>query len=353
MTIHRCVQKIGPAWLVLLCAPAGLPQPAADVRVDVNLVRVPCSVTDKNGAAVRGLRKDEFSVLEDGVPRKVEYLWQESDLPITVGVVADISALKRRQLDQHQETIMRFAKHVLAPTDRAFLVSVDTQQRLMAELSSSAESLRTGVEDLGKRPGAILGDACASGSRGTGCGCAALWNGVYFAARLKLRSQAGPKALILLTDGWDTGSDHSLVDAIEASQGADAVVYSLRPQTEWILLGSYWKVKERPETRNPLRTLVDVGWGSVTQPTRTWIAGELAKGRSDLERISQETGGLAFEESPGKLSEVFDRIESDLRSQYVLGYIAHATGPRRYRKIQVKVTRAGLRVRARQGYYPN
>src|SRR5712692_2828199 len=93
-------------WLALLFAAPLLAPP--DIRVDVSLVRVPCVVTDANGAPVRGLRREDFIVLEDGVPQEVKYLWQELDLPLTVGLIADVSGSERRFVREHRETVVQF-----------------------------------------------------------------------------------------------------------------------------------------------------------------------------------------------------------------------------------------------------
>ena len=78
-------------WVALAFAVPLLAQPPTVFHEDVNLVRVPCTVRDSNGAAAHDLRRDEFVVLDDGVPQQVKYIWQESDLPLTVGLIADCS----------------------------------------------------------------------------------------------------------------------------------------------------------------------------------------------------------------------------------------------------------------------
>jgi VWFA-related protein len=329
-------------WLGLAVA---IPLLAQSLRVDVNLVRVPCFVTDRDGTPVRGLGRDQFVVLEDGVPQEIKYLWQELDLPLTVGLVADVSGSQTKFVEQHRETILQFLARVLSPSDRAFLVSVANQQTLMTDFTDSLDNLRAGVEALGRRPGEILGEPCTGGETPQVvpdyvCGGTALWNGIFFSARLKMRPQPGRKALLVITDGMDTGSDHGLVDAIEACQGADTVVYSIR----YLDANAFMVLS----TKNPLTWLPN----KLLNRELAKINGKIAEqAKRDLERISFETGGVAFEGDSANLPEVFGRIEADLRSQYVLGYTAReGSGAQRYHKIQVKVTRPGLTVRARQGY---
>ena len=332
-----------------LALAAALPaQPPPDLRADVNLVRVPCAVREANGAPAQGLRGDQFVVLDDGVPQPVEYVWQELDLPLTVGLISDCSCLIAALMDSQRKPLMQFIARVISPQDRAFLVSVAKQQRLAVDLTNSVDSLRAAVEGLGQREGAVLGEACSGAhptrrsSASPPCGGQTLWNGVFFAARLKMRPQSGRKALLLFTDGRDTGSDHGLTDAIEACQAAGTAVYSIR----------YGPIRHGHRAATVLADIVS--------PPAIFLVkdpyAEFTRAARDLERISRETGGLEFDAEyytrPDKLTAIFDRIESDLRSQYVLAYRLPAThAPGTYHRIAVKVARPGVTVRARVGYY--
>ncbi len=292
--------------------------PQTNIRVDVDIVRVPCVVRDRTGAPVQGLGRDEFAVLEDGVPQRIEYLWRESDLPLRIGLVVDVSGSQMSFISEHRSTIMEFLSHVLSPGDSAFLLEVADQQRLVTDWTESLDRLRRGVESLGQMGGEILGAPCAGiRYKWRSCLGTVLWNGVYYSATLKMGPTPGRKALLLLTDGIDTGSDHSLAEAIEASQRADVTVYSVRYFDRFV---AHW-TQSRPARRK-------------------------------LERLSSMTGGVAFNGHLDSLSTIFEHIETDLRTQYVLGYrSAPASRVPRYRRIQVKVRRPGLTVRARKGYF--
>ena len=320
-------------WAVFASAVPLLAQPVPNFREDVNLVRVPCIVTQANGAPAQGLRRDDFVVREDGVPQEVKYLWQERDLPLTVIFVVDITCSQGVFHKQYAQVVLQFLEHVLSPGDRAAIVSVFDQARLVTDLTDSAERLRVGAEDIfwGRArllDDPILGHRC-SGSNPTflslpalPCGGAALWNAVFFAAELGLQPQTGRKAMLLLTDGLDTGSDHNLKEAIAACQGADAMVYSIR-------------YLERHLARA----------NRTGEQWTQWVD----RGKPDLDRIARETGGLVFEGRSADLSVVFDRIATDLRTQYVLGYTpSRAYCSRDCHKITVKVTHAGLKVRAQE-----
>jgi VWFA-related protein len=162
-----------------------------------------------------------------------------------------------------------------------------------------------------------------------------LWNGVFFAARLKLQAQSGRKAMLLLTDGWDTGSDHRLTEAIQACQAADATIYSIRYVDPALLL---------PNTIQKLKPSTERG-------IKRRMERIFAVAKRDLQRISHETGGKTFEGESANLPAVFNEIETAIRSEYVLGFIDPAAGQRNsYHKIKVRVKRPGLVVRARDGY---
>lgn len=133
--------------------------------------------------------------------------------------------------------------------------------------------------------------------------------------------------MLILTDGWDTGSDHGLADAIEACQSADTVVYTIR-----------YRIAPPPFVASPIVFIR--------------LRNRSARAKRDLEAISLHTGGLAFNSQKDEFLDILARIETDLRSQYILAYKPSAARkPEGYRKIEVTVPRPGLTVRARKGYY--
>src|ERR1700729_1869472 len=128
----------------------------ADIRVAVNLVRVPATVTDRKGNFVNGLQKQDFQLLDNGVPREIQYLWQEEDLPITVGLIADVSGSQSSFVSEHRRDVAQFLAQVIGPNDRAFLVAVAVEPWLVTDLTGSIEELRRGVERIGnKTPGPV------------------------------------------------------------------------------------------------------------------------------------------------------------------------------------------------------
>src|SRR5258708_10297433 len=114
-------------------------QQAADLRVDVDLVTVACSVSDRGGAPAKNLRLEDFILHDGGKPQPIKYLWQESELPLTLGLVVDVSGSQMGFVNHHRETVARFLAQVLAPKDRAFLVSLGRDVKLITDLTASLE----------------------------------------------------------------------------------------------------------------------------------------------------------------------------------------------------------------------
>jgi VWFA-related protein len=297
-------------------------QEQPDVRVDVDLVTVACSVSDHGGAPVRNLERGDFNLSDNGQPREIRYFWQEPDLPLTVALVADVSGSQAGFIKSHRDAIAQFLKQTIGPHDRAMIVEVGRQSWLISDLTGSLGDLNAAVEKIGAREGTqspMLGPPCRNAGFPRSCGGTALWHGLYYTAK-EMKHLTGRKAIIVLSDGMDTGSDIGLANLIETAQSAEAVVYS---------------IKYASATR-----FVSPG---------AMLAQALSHG---LERLTRETGGLTFPNPGRRISEVFFRIESDLRNMYVLGFIPPA-GARNgeFHKLDVKTVRGDVVVRFRAGYW--
>jgi len=294
----------------------------ADIRVDVDLVTVACSVTDHGGVPVKNLKAEDFTLNDDGQPREIRNFWQELDLPLTVALVADISGSQAGFIKSHRDAIAQFLKQVIGLRDRAMIVQVAGQARVVSDLSSSPEDLNAAVLKIGtaaEKQAPLLGPACRNTSFPRSCGGTALWHGLYYTAKA-LKPVTGRKAIVVLSDGLDTGSDISLTDLIEAAQSSEAVVYSVK-------------------YASPARFL-SVG---------LLLAQTFSHG---MERLSRETGGLTFPNPGRKTSEVFAQIESDLRNMYVLGFTPpEGSRDGKFHKLGVGAVKGELVVRSRSGYW--
>ena len=307
--------------MVLLFASALLfGQDAATIKVDVDVVNVLFNVRDKRGGLIGNLEKGDFTILEDGKEQTVKYFNRETDLPLTIGLLIDVSASQQNLIDIEKNAAYQFFGQVLRKQDLAFLISFGADAELLQDYTSSPKLLRAGLDGLqvnsgvgGIGPGPV---PTTSTPRGT-----VLYDAVYLAAADQLKGQVGRKVLVLITDGEDQGSRYNIKKAIEAAQKADAIIY-----------GFYY---------------VDRGF----YMSRGMVFG----GGSDstLRQMSEETGGHVFHvDRKMTLQEAFDELQAEMRSQYAIGYApSNPAKDGSFRKIDIRTTNKDWKVQARKGYY--
>src|SRR3982751_3573266 len=170
----------------------------ATIKVDVDIVNVLASVRDKRGALVSNLEKGDFTVLEDGKPQDIKYFTKESDLPLTIGLLVDVSGSQRNLIDIERNAASEFFSTVLRKKDEAFLISFGEEAELLQDYTQSPKLLREGLNRLrvssgvgGIHPGPV---PTMSQPRGT-----VMYDAVYLAAREKLTSEVGRKVIVLIT----------------------------------------------------------------------------------------------------------------------------------------------------------
>lgn len=326
MAISNAV--LGRLILSLLVLPAPiLPQdkPAQDdklpsISVDVSLVSILASVHDKHGGLIPNLNKDDFTILEDGKEQTIKYFSRETDLPLTIGLLIDVSASQRNLLDIERHAAHQFFSQVLRQKDEAFLISFGEDCELLQDYTNSPRLLQAGLKDLKINSGASgIGPGpvpTISQPRGT-----VLYDAVYLAAREKLRVEVGRKVIVLITDGVDQGSKLRIQDAIEAAQKSDAVVYSI----DYADPSAY-------------------GGGP-------FVFGHVSD--SALRQMSEQTGGRVFKvDHKHTLEDVFKQLQDEMRSQYAIGYTStNPTQDGTFRKLDIRLADKNLKVQARKGYY--
>ena len=279
------------------------------IRVDVNLVSVLASVRGKSGALISNLTKDDFRIYEDGKEQQIRNFTRETDLPLTIGLLVDTSASQERLVDTEQRAASQFFSKVLRPKDQAFLIQFGAEAELLQDLTNSARSLQEALKKLrlsvpvgGLHPGPV---PTMQNQAGT-----ILYDAVYLAVNDEMKHEVGRKALVLITDGVDTGSKISRDKAIEAAQKGDAIIYSIDYQDR----GAYGG-----------------GFGSVS------FGGG---GEGELRRMSSETGGQVFRvDRSHSLDDIFREIQDEMRSQYAITYQPpNAKRDGSYHKIDIKLS---------------
>jgi VWFA-related protein len=302
------------------------------------VVNVPATVHNKHGQIIRDLKKDDFVLQEDGHPREIRYFAQENDLPLTLGLLVDTSMSQRRVLEDEREASYAFLDRMLRQEDKAFIIHFDRESELLQDLTSDRQHLQSALQDLhtpdpeSRRTGG--GSWPGGGHRRGGWGGpgTVLYDAVFLASDELMKKQQGRKALLILSDGVDTGSMVRLERAIEAAQRADTIVYSILFYDAQIY-----------RAMGPFG-----GWG---RHGGTGGFSRYPDGRNVLEQISNETGGRLFEVSSKQpIASVYSQIADELRNQYNLGFAPGNDGLG-YHKIQLKTRQKDLIVQARSGYY--
>src|SRR5256885_1910919 len=143
--------RILPILAVVLAGSSAMPAqedlPPA-IKIDVNLVNILASVRDKKGALVPNLAKDDFTILEDGKPQTIKYFTKESDLPLTIGLLVDVSGSQRNLIEIERSAASQFFTQVLRKKDEAFLISFGEEVELLQDYTQSARLLNEGLNRL-------------------------------------------------------------------------------------------------------------------------------------------------------------------------------------------------------------
>ncbi|MGB2605864.1 MAG: VWA domain-containing protein [Candidatus Sulfotelmatobacter sp.] len=268
-------------------------------RVDeVNVLFI---ATDKHGKFVRDLNQNDFSILDDHKPpQSIVNFRRETDLPLHLGLLIDVSGSVHSRFDFEQDAATSFLqKTVRAGFDKAFVVGFNKQSQMAQDFTDNVQLLSAGVHRLQDGGGTALYDA------------------IYRACKEKFLKDRPDhpvrKAIVIVSDGEDNQSEVSRAQAIEMAQRAEVIIYAISTDDSGLIL----------------------------------------RGDKVLEQIAEATGGRAF--FPFKMKDMthsFAAIEDELRSQYVVSYKpADFDADGRYRSIEISAVKKDLQVRARKGYF--
>lgn len=314
----RCLSRsvILPVAALLFLAGTRLSaQGLPTIQVETHLIDTALSVHDAEGRIVTGLTQGDFTVVEDGVPQKIRFFAHDNELPLSIGLIIDESGSQDKFVKEHEKDIEAFLHQVLEPSDQAFAVCFGNHLRLVSDMTSSTPAIMDGIRafDKGNTKFPEIGPV-EERELGT-----ALYDAVYFGITGKLANiHQRRKAIVVFSDGEENSSEHDLLDAIEAAQNSDVLVYAIR--------------------------YTDIKHGKMDARDRYGVR--------VLDHLAGQTGGKVFDYHATNLTEAFAEIARDLRSLYQIAY--QSTNPTRdgsYRKVVIQTTKPGLTVRARTGYY--
>ena len=268
-------------------------------RVDeVNVLFI---ATDKHGKFVRDLGQNDFAILDDHKPpQSILNFRRETDLPVHLGLLIDVSGSVHGRFDFEQNAATSFLQHsIRAGFDKAFIVGFNTQSQMSQDFTDNVELLSAGVHKLQDGGGTALYDA------------------IYRACKDKFLKDRpdhpARKAIVVVSDGEDNQSEFTRAQAIEMAQRAEVIIYAISTDDSGLIL----------------------------------------RGDKVLSQIAEATGGRAF--FPFKMKDIthsFAAIEDELRSQYIVSYKpADFDADGRYRSIEISALKKDLQVRARKGYF--
>jgi Ca-activated chloride channel family protein len=311
------------------------PPPSGDddvIRVETEAVNVLFTAQDRNRRLLTNLKPEDVRILENGQPQQISAFMRQVDLPLSLAILIDTSASQERTLPEEKDAAISFLESVVRPTkDEVSVISFTGDSTLEQGMTNNLVRLRRAVERVqfvppsgylggGVVTGGGMGTPPVSGSNQAVAGSTAIWDCIWVTSEEVL----GPapdktrRAIILLTDGYDTFSRKKLDEAARAAQKAEAVVYSVG--------------------------IGDKFYDGVNKGV--------------LEKISEKTGGRAyFPKDESELRQAFIQIQDEMRSQYLLAY--EPTNPVKdgsYRTIDIELVNPQLqkdkiKLTHRQGYF--
>jgi VWFA-related protein len=300
--------------LFLAALAAAQQQPDVTFSTGIRVVNILASVRTRKGEIIRDLTKDDFTLTENNRPQTIRYFSQQTNLPLTIGILVDTSYSQGKVLEAERSASIAFIEDVLrTEKDKAFVYQFDTEVRTAAMLTNSLEKLGEAITYVALPTRQQL--EASRTSAGT-----LLYDAIETAGKDIMSRVEGRKAVIVLTDGVDTGSSGSLSQAVDACQRADTLIY-----------GIYF-------TDSGFYTL---GGGSGVN------------GRKVLQRMSEDTGGRFFEVTKKEsIGQIYAAIQEELRSQYNIGYSSDVPVTRpEFRALHLSTARPNLIVQARDRYW--
>ena len=268
------------------------------IRIEVEAVNVLVSVTDRKNRFVTNLDQNRFHIYENGVRQRITNFTHETELPLRIALLIDTSASVRLKLEFEKKAATHFLRMVMRPPDRALLVEFDSGVSLRHDFTASTGAISKEIRALRAGGGTALLDA------------------LYTVSREKMTDPGSRQAIVILSDGVDQNSQHTLENIVEAVHRSGTMIYAIGTSR----------------------------FGADVQKV----------GEETLEKLADETGGRAFfPYSTETLTRAFEVLNEELRSQYSLTYV-----PRKmvkdgtFRKFEVKLIKGrGLSIRHRKGYY--
>jgi VWA domain-containing protein len=314
-----------------------------NIRVTVRVVNVPVTVLDKHGLPVIDLTKDDFQVFEDGRAQAIKYFYRGTRPPLRIGLILDTSNSARRKLTFEQDAASEFVFNMLkgrSSQNEIFLQTFDATSSVIQNFTNDPEELNEKIRTLKAGGGKALYDA------------------IYYACREKMMKTGPPeesrRVLVVLTDGIDVQSQHSLDEALSMAHSAETVVY---------FIGNAAYGFSNPGDK-VLRHIAEQTGGAAFFPQEAAPGADLGTGYLSHGQIgdgetSQNKGlgastGIYSAERLEHLADSLEAIGRELSEQYNIGYTpTNSVMDGTYRTIRVVAQRKGIILRSKPGYFAN
>ncbi|MGE0105263.1 MAG: VWA domain-containing protein [Blastocatellales bacterium] len=293
--------------------PEQIPQPADDtIRINSDLVTIVATIKGDLQSGRIDLGRDDFEILEDGVPQEISNFARDQDQPLNLVMLFDSSLSVAQKIAFERRAAARFFERVMRPEDRAALFAVSTDVVVLQDFTPSTKSLVSATRQLKAQ------------------GATSLYDAVFLASEY-LNPRPGRHVIVIVSDGGDTTSNKGLLEALARAQQSDVVIFAVYTGN----LNYSQNLRDLAGER-ALETLTFETGGDVLRPAVTpGTQGEEADERSLIE-----------------LDRAFVSLAEQLRTQFTIGYFS--SNDRRdgsFRKLVVRIKKQGLTARARSGYY--
>jgi Ca-activated chloride channel family protein len=299
------------------------------LSVNTSLTNILFTAIDRDKHFVTTLKKDDVRILEDGVPQDIFTFQKQVDLPLTLAIVIDVSGSQEHTLPQEKQAAREFVDAVLRPRkDEVAVVSFTGETTLEQGLTGNVQRVRNAIDKVEFVPpsgwiggGVVTGTPPISGDNQSLAASTSLWDAVWVTCDevLSESSEQTRRAIILLTDGYDTSSKMKLQDAVERAIKSDTLVFVIGVGDSFSYQG--------------------VDGGSIS-------------------KIAERTGGRAYvPHNEEDLRKAFAQIQQELREQYLIAYSpTNKKHDGSFRKLQIEITNPALRdqklkLTYRQGYF--
>lgn len=314
--------------------PADTKKDSNNIRVQVNEVIVPVTVTDEKGRFVSDLEQKDFQILEENKPQAIRFFTRERSQPVVIGILLDLSTASQIHWKNFQDASIELIQNLLTgdPKYSGYLIDYSQDAEIAVNTTNDPEPLVEKIRKL--KPG----------------GGAALYDAIYLACTTRKLVQGEPiqprRVIVIIGDGHDNASKHSLNQVIELAQRSLATIYCISTQ-------GFGFTNQSDD--NLVRLAIETG-GRVVYPL-----GDVYKDTDGYLSHPSDDGNYALTVGTGAYRSAVDGrmyhavadIVGEVTTQYILRYISDNSSPKAYRNVKVVVDLGNVHVRARKGYYAN